>query len=111
MAPGRCTPRAIPRFGENCLCGLSLDRFYGPAGVQLCRKGRAMDTVSELRTETGQHPRTVGSLAIAALAAELQGLVEQLESDWREGRIIKRETVEDLHDLRARAGQLLDTVS
>ena len=70
-----------------------------------------MNSTGELRTETIWRSRTGGSLAIAALAAELQGLVEQLEADWREDRMIKRETVEDLHDLRARAGQLLDTVS
>jgi hypothetical protein len=70
-----------------------------------------MDSTSELSTETIQQSRTGGSLAIAALAAELQGLVEQLEADWHENRMIRRETVEDLHDLRARAGQLLDAVS
>ena len=70
-----------------------------------------MHSTGELSTVTMEEPRPGRSLALAALAAELQGLVEQLESDWRESRIIKRETVEDLHDLRDRARQLLDTVS
>lgn len=70
-----------------------------------------MDPTGELRTETAQQPRTGHSLAVAALTAELLGLVEQLEADWLEYRIIRRETVEDLHDLRDRAGQLLDMVS
>ena len=70
-----------------------------------------MNSASEVPAEAIHKSTTGGSLAIAALAAELQGLVEQLEADWRESRMIKRETLEDLHDLRARAGQLLETVS
>ena len=70
-----------------------------------------MQIPGELPTATIGQPRPGPSLAVAALAAELQGLVEQFEADWRESQIIKRETVEDLHDLRDRARQLLDTVS
>jgi hypothetical protein len=68
-----------------------------------------MDTDESVSIDTLQ-ARPGGSFALAALTAELRGLVDQLEMDWRNDRMIRRETVEDLHDLRARADQLLETV-
>ena len=66
-----------------------------------------MDTSGEPGCETDGRSKTAGSLALIALTAELHVLVDRLETDWRERRTIRRETADDLHDLRARAERLL----
>jgi len=59
-----------------------------------------MDTNGELRTE----PSPIGGLT-----TELQRVVDQLESDWRDRHRIGRQTADDLHELRMRAERLLSS--
>ena len=43
---------------------------------------------------------------ISELAAELDRLVNQLETDWLERRIVRQDLADRLHALRDRAGRL-----
>ena len=69
-----------------------------------------MDIGDELRSETLPRPST-GLPPIAGLTAELQELVEQLEADWLNHRMIVRKASDDLHDLRMRAERLLSSAT
>ena len=64
-----------------------------------------MDTDDQLRTELDPLSGTERSPELAALAADLQGLVDQLEID-RLG-MLRRNIVEDLQELRVRAERIL----
>lgn len=61
-----------------------------------------MDKRRELRTD----PSSIGGLTI-----ELERVVEQLESDWRDRHRIGQKAAEDLHNLRVRAEKLLSNAA
>ena len=61
-----------------------------------------MDKRRELRPE----PSPIGGLT-----TELERVVDQLESDWRDRHLIGRKAAEDLHNLRVRAEKLLSNAA
>ena len=66
-----------------------------------------MDSSGEPGCEADGQSETADPLALTALTADLHALIDRLEADWRERRTIRRETADDLRDLRARAERLL----
>ena len=68
-----------------------------------------MDGNGDLRTRPIEPSGSTGP-AIAALTADLEDLVDQLEADWLDHRILRQETVVHLHELRARAERLVETM-
>jgi hypothetical protein len=65
-----------------------------------------METNSEVRQEPDLQAKDAGALAVAALTADLKILVDQLEGDWAERTIVRKETAGRIHELRERAERL-----
>lgn len=65
-----------------------------------------MDSDHQLGTGPDPQSGTECTGELAALAADLQSLVDHLEIDRLE--IVRRSVVDDLHELRARAERILD---
>jgi len=51
----------------------------------------------------------VNPVSLETLAGDLTLLVDRLQTDWDERRLVRPEIAEELHDLRERAERLLCT--